>query len=269
MVVFSFVCITDLTCLFTWNLETYFQIFFGFDYENTSIILCRLMSFLQFFGLQSSALLLSFIPVDRFFSIISKPGSFITKLPFGSPRTSFIWSLSIIAFVFLLNSHILILNGTFQYSNQTILNETQISAEFECYFYSSLPQFLVVWDTVHIVIYSVIPTLWMSVFNFLIILKTLHLAKNLNRNNSQSIKLFKKRKKMTASLVIITFLFMIISFPDSIYFAFFRSDDLIRLGQLLDCILFLQHSTLFFSLYFSNIYFRKAVSRFFKQAHQK
>jgi len=85
-VVFSFISILDLLSLFTWNLDTFFRFFYDFSYEKKSFIACRLMVFLQYFSLESSGLLLSFISIDRYFTIISKPGSFVSKLPFGTPR---------------------------------------------------------------------------------------------------------------------------------------------------------------------------------------
>ena len=124
--VFSFISLLDLLSLFTWNLDSYFNIFYGFDYETKSFLACRLMVFLQFFGSDSSALLLSFISIDRYFTIISKPGSFVSKLPFGTARAAFIWSSSITIATFLLHSHILILNGYLdqpQYLNETVVYE--------------------------------------------------------------------------------------------------------------------------------------------------
>lgn len=50
MMTFSFISILDLISLFTWNLDTYFRIFSNNDYENNSLILCRLMVFLQYFS---------------------------------------------------------------------------------------------------------------------------------------------------------------------------------------------------------------------------
>ena len=111
MMVFSFISLTDLTCLFTWNLDIYFNLQLDFSFENKYLFSCRLMVFLQYFGMHSSALLLSFISIDRYFSVISKPGSFVSKLPLRTPRNAFIWSSIIIGFVIVLNSHILVLNG--------------------------------------------------------------------------------------------------------------------------------------------------------------
>lgn len=111
MIIFSFISILDFLSLFTWNLDSYFTLKYNFIYETKILAVCRIMVFLQYFGLQSSALLMSFISIDRFFTIISRPGSFVARLPFGKPRTAFIWSTSIVGFIFLLNSHFLFLGG--------------------------------------------------------------------------------------------------------------------------------------------------------------
>jgi len=277
MMVFSFISILDLLSLFTWNLDSYFSVFYDFSYEMKNLIVCRLMVFLQYFGIESSALLLSFISIDRYFTIISKPGSFVSRLPFGTPRTAFIWSSAITIFIFLLNSHILILNGYQdqpQYLNETstfkindsFLNNTQLklnySDDIHCYSYSSSFELSKFYDIIKMSIYSIIPFATMTFFNSLIIYQTLNIKQNLNRSNLQSVNIYRKKQQMTISLVIVTFIFLIMTLPNAIFFGFFSDNIRISkyIGILLDHIGFLHHSTLFFSLYFTNIYFRKAIS---------
>jgi len=282
MVVFSFISILDLLSLFTWNLDTYFRNFYEFDYEMKILIACRLMVFLQYFGLESSALLLSFISIDRYFTIISKPGSFVSKLPFGTPRNAFIWSSAIIIFIFLLNSHILILNGYLdqpQYLNETLtfeingsfINKTQLklnySDDIHCYSYSSSFHLLPFYDILEMSIYTLIPFAIMMIFNSLIIYKTFKMSRNLNRNDIQSVNTHKKKQQMTISLLIVTFIFLITSLPNTIFFSFYYTygNDIHKyIGGLTDHLLFLYHSTLFFSLFFTNTYFRKGILSLFQ-----
>ena len=91
--------------------------------------------------MHSSALLASFISIDRYFTIILRPGS---KLPFGTPRKALIWSATITLLVVLINFHILILNGhtTTAYENRTIsldINESifefKETSDFTCEVY--------------------------------------------------------------------------------------------------------------------------------------
>ena len=285
MMVFSFISILDLLSLFTWNLDSYFKIFYGFSYEDLSLLACRFMAFLQYFGLHSSALLLSFISIDRYFTIISKPGSLVSKLPFGTPRTSFIWSLSITITSFLFNSHILILNGYKdqpKYSNQTIeleingslINKTQLtfnySSNIHCYSYSASFHLSPFYDIIKMTVFSILPFTIMVFFNSSIIFKVLIMSRILNRNDVQSIKSYRKKLKMTISLLAVTFLFLIITLPNTIYFGFFYSNYKNNyIINAFDHLLFLHQSTLFFSLFFTNIYFRKAVLNFCWQKKTK
>jgi hypothetical protein len=97
--------------LFIWNLDHFYNFYFGTYYEFTQLWLCRLMLFIQYSSLQSSGWLLSFLCFDRFISVMSTPGSIYKKLPFGTPRTAVRWSILIIIFFMLFNSHILMFNG--------------------------------------------------------------------------------------------------------------------------------------------------------------
>jgi hypothetical protein len=194
------------------------------------------MVFLQFFSLESSGLLLSFISIDRYFTIISKPGSFVSKLPFGTPRTAFIWSSAITIFIFLLHAHILILNGYLdqtQYLNETLtfeingsfINKTKLklnySDDIHCYSYSSSFGLLPLYNILAMSIYSLIPFAIMMIFNSLIIYKTFKVSRNLNRNDIQSVNSYKKKRRMTMSLVVVTSLFLIFTLPNNIFYGFF------------------------------------------------
>ena len=273
MIIFSFISILDLLSLFTWNLDSYFTLKYNFIYETKILAVCRIMVFLQYFGLQSSALLMSFISIDRFFTIISRPGSFVARLPFGKPRTAFIWSTSIVGFIFLLNSHFLFLGGAAN-DPATILNKINTSLanisrsknfshpkELSCYFYTPTFRITSVWNKINIIIYSLIPSVVLIAFNSLIIIKTINFGKNLNRFNINSVNAFKRKRRMTVSLVSIAFLFLSMSLPNTIFYAFFYDKDdlfLKYLGVFTNDLLFLYHSTLFFNLSFTNVYFRRA-----------
>ena len=281
MVMFSFIAICDLISLFTWNLDTYFRMIYNFSYEIKYLSTCRLMVFLQYFGMESSGLLFSFISIDRYFTIVSRPGS---KLPFGTPKTSFIWSSIIVISMFVLNSHILFLNGfidsTPKFKNETIqikineslINQTKLSLfysdDINCYVYYPSFQFEVFWDRFKLVIYSIIPTIVMIIFNSLILIKTMHLGRQLNRNDERSIKAFKKKRRLTVSLIILTFLFPIMTLPNVIFYSFFyRFDPWMDkyLGGFTNNLTFFHHSVLFISLFLTNFYFRKAIFGVFRK----
>lgn len=267
MVVFSYIAILDSTALFTWNLDTYFRIFHDFEYENLSLVYCRLMVFLQYFGIESSALLLSFISIDRYFTIASKPGSIYSRLPFGTSKTSFIWSSLLTIFIFAFNSHILVLNGQTKILDSSNKTEFVNNSSIHCYYYSPTFSMLFIFNTIQMTFYSIVPVVLMIIFNSLIIYKTACLGKYLNRNNLKLIRLYQKKRRLTISLIIITFMFLLMSLPSTIFFAFFfgKNPYLDKfIGGLFDDIAFLHHASLFISLFLTNVYFRKAFCEKFK-----
>ncbi len=108
----SFVAVTDTLSLFCWNLDHYLEVNHNMRIENINITVCRISVFIQYTSLQTSALILSVLCIDRYVSITSKPGSFRrTSLPFNSPRSALIWSFSILVLDCLFNCHVLFLAG--------------------------------------------------------------------------------------------------------------------------------------------------------------
>ena len=80
------------------------------------------MIFIQYTSLQISAWLLCLLTIDRFVTVMGKPGSIYKKLPFSTPKTAFYWSIGIITIFVILNCHELFLNGF--YSQPQSVNET-------------------------------------------------------------------------------------------------------------------------------------------------
>lgn len=65
MVYLSFISITDSLSLLVWNLDHYLTPNHGIKIERISELVCRISTFEQFVSLQSSALLLSMVTIDR------------------------------------------------------------------------------------------------------------------------------------------------------------------------------------------------------------
>jgi hypothetical protein len=96
-------------------------------------------------------------------------------------------------------------------------------------------------------IYSIIPSLMMTIFNELLIIQIFKLGSNLNTTDRRLIEVNKKNKRhLTFSLIIIT-LFVILPICISRFVIFLE---------------FFYHSTLFFNLFFTIIYLKNAVYRF-------
>lgn len=250
MVILSFVCISDTSSLFIWNLNG-FLANFNLRIEYFNISTCKFFTFMQYSSLEISGLLLSLCSVDRYFTIVTKPGSFISKLPFGSYKSSFIWSVSIILFVCSLNSYLLLADRLLK-SNYN----------FECYVLVSGFRIYDTWDKIHLFLYSFIPFTIMAIFNFLLIRKT-RLSKKITPIGITQKS--KDRKNLTYTLFKISIAFILMTLPSTIAFGFLNDSNFdyimnkVILFKLLDNLSFFHHTTLFFTCFLSNFTFRNSV----------
>lgn len=113
MMFLSFVAVSDTIALFEWNLEHFVLLVFKYDIANVNLIYCKLFTFAQYASLQTSALILSVMCIDRYVTVMAMPGSFLHLLPFRTNKWAFIWSCSVVLFTIILNFHILIFNGLY------------------------------------------------------------------------------------------------------------------------------------------------------------
>jgi hypothetical protein len=217
----------------------------NFLFEFFNIASCKIFVFIQFFSLESSGFLLSMLSVDRYISVISIPGSFASRLPFRTPKSAHLWSCVIIGLVFILNCHILILNG---YYEQTF-EKNQTISKLICYKNINGFQLNPLWENVHLILYSLIPFIIMIVFNILLIKKISSIK---NSNKGSVIRNIK-------SILAITFLFLIMTLPSSVSYVFFQQTSPKMVLLLLDDLSFLNNSILFFSFFLTNLKFRKII----------
>lgn len=110
------------------------------------------------------------------------------------------------------------------------------------------------------IFYIIIPFLIMITFNTLLIVNLKHKLSKFP-NNGQI--LVKRRPNLTVSLIILSFLFLVMTIPGTMLFGFFFEDILSNLNQtfifLIDDITFLNHAMIFFISFLSNKKFRKAI----------
>ena len=263
IVILSFICVSDTLSLFTWNLD-HFLVRYDIYVEDINLTSCKIFSFMQYSSLQVSALLLSLCSIDRYFKIASKPGNLISKLPFGTFRSSLIWSISIISFICLLNSILLI--------SDRIVTKNKI----DCYVLANGLKVNDSWDKLHMFIYSFIPFVIMTIFNVLLIkkmrlsIKINHvIVSNNNNNNNHS-----NKKNISLTLLIISFVFLVMTFPSTIAFSFLadiqdNNATARSIFHLLDHLSFLYHTTLFFNCYLTNLKFRNFVFDCIKMMNPK
>jgi hypothetical protein len=260
MVILSFYCVTSTISLFTWNLNHFIHPNYLFKIEEINIYTCKIFLFIQYFGLHSSALLLSFVSIDRYFTVISKPGSFLSKLPFGSIRSSILWSIFIVTLAAFLNLFLLILER-----NEKSINNIKIVDCYDNYF-------IVTWGKVHLYLNCILPFSIMFIFNCLLIKKTFRRSNNgsfnqsRNKNKSKQLSHEKKMKNLTNSLLFITFSFLFLTLPSSIAYGFFYFDIYFtspgyvqNIFIFLDQLSFLNYASIFFNCFITNLKFRKII----------
>lgn len=275
MVYLSIVVVADTLSLFGWNLDHFTVTNFNIHMEFVNLFLCKFISFFQYFLLQFSGTILSMVSIDRFVTIRTTPGSFYAKLPFGTAKSACAWSLIIATLLFILNVHILILNGFYtdqQFRNRTLneSNETELylyaPSQLKCYIYKSGFRLFPVWDQVHLLLYNFIPGGIMLVFNILLIKTTLLPSRRVGSKpmNSSDVNAARKKKNLTVSLLVVTFAFIIQTYPATVGFGY-MSDYLFTLdhGQLtlniLDYFAFSYHVSMFFFTFVSHRKFRQIV----------
>lgn len=261
----AFMSMSDTFTLFTYNLDHYYNYFYGHYYESTSLALCRLMPFLQYVSLNSSTWLLTLLTIDKYLILSIRPGSFYYKM--SSPKYATLFSSLVILFFSILNSHILMFNGF--YSNNS--NITNKSESLQCGYYSSGFQLFPLWDQVGLYTTFMVPSVLMITFDILFILKMQRLKKK---------KSNKKIKNLTISIIFLTVLFMIMNSPSYLYWGYFFADTkrmygdfAYVVGGFLDSIMFFNHTCIFLTSYLTNSKFRLAVKttlvKFFRTINRK
>ena len=254
MVYLSFVAVFDTLALFEWNLNHYTSSIFDIEISSISIPICRIYTFMQYTSLQASALIMSAMCIDRYITVASLPGSFLYRLPFRTNRTAFIWSTAIVLFTILLNSQILFSLGIYIESGS---NSTDLKVDCRKYSYGFDSN---IWDQVNILFLDLVPFLVMITFNLLLIIN----IKKTNINHSQNRKSEVKKRNLTITLLFVSFLFLVITVPSNILFAYFYDLVLSTLSlqfiYIVDDIFFLNNCNLFFVCFLSNPKFRKSIT---------
>lgn len=278
MVFMSFVAIFGTTSLFVWNLNHFLEPNFDIRLEYVNDFTCKFLIFIQYFSLQAIGLLLSVMCVDRFVSIMSTPGSIYSRLPFSTTKSSFIWSFCIIFFLFLLNFHILIFNGNYQHIrgmrnvttteiiNGTLITRIEMQINYQvCYWYNPDFRLYPTWDHVNLGLYNFFPFTVMLVFNSLLITKTLMLNSSIKSStNKDQIKSIIKKRRLTISILSITFAYIILTLPVTImtgfyFYYFFSIPNGMSILSMMDSFAYLFHSTLFINCMATNVKFRRYV----------
>ncbi|CAF1006124.1 unnamed protein product [Adineta ricciae] len=192
------IAISDILMLYGWNFDHYIYPMYGFYLQRTTLSACKFLSFLNYFAPQSSAWLRIFISLDRYLSL-----SRLHRTWFSDSKHILIIIASIIIFFFFLNFHFFIYTCYYNRSGTVNIN----SLLFKLY---------PTWDYVNLAFYNFLPLIWMIILNSGVIYHLINLRRTTSLQNSRI-----QHRAISITLVITTFLFLIMTVPASVGFTFF------------------------------------------------
>ena len=218
------IALFDILMLFGWNLDHYLVIIHEFYILKYSLVTCKLICFISYVTPQTSAWLRVFVSLDRYLSLSRR-----SRTCFNQSKTILIIIICVISIFILLNLHILIF-GCYYRKNNTISVQAQS--------YRIYP----LWDYVNLGVYNCAPFICLVILNSGVIYHLIELRRTTMIRNSRI-----RHRPITLTLVITTFLFLIMTIPATVAYAFFPKANLTLL-HFLDGILYTYH-VLSFPLY--------------------
>lgn len=219
------IAIFDILMLYGWNLDHYVYNVHGILLQKSSILLCKILSFLNYFAAQSSAWLRVFMCFDRYMSL-----SRLHRTWLNQPRNILLIILSIVGLFTLLNFHIILFACFYTEKGKISVN----ARRYHIYPY---------WDWFNLAVYNCIPFALMAIFNSGVIYHLIQLRRSSTIRNSRI-----QHRAISVTLVITTFLFSLMTIPATVSFAFFYSTASVTILHLLDSVLYTYH-VLSFPLY--------------------
>ena len=219
------IAIFDILMLYGWNLDHYMTTIHGFSFPETSISACKFFGFLNYYAAQSSAWLRVFVCFDRYLSL-----SRLHRTWFSKSNHVLIIIGSILVVFLLLNFHFFIFACFYDAAGQ--INQ-------ESWLYQIYP----LWDFINLGVYNCVPFVLMSIFNSGVIYHLIRVRRTSTVQNSRI-----KHRAISITLVITTFLFLLMTVPATVAYALFSyANEAILIA--LDGLLYTYHA-LSFPLYF-------------------
>ena len=218
------IAIFDILMLYGWNFDHYVYPIYGFYLQRLTVGSCKFLSFLNYFAAQSSAWLRVFICLDRYLSL-----SRLHRTWFSDSKHILMIITGIMVFFTLLNLHFIIFACYYTSGGKVSIN-------------SSLFVLYPTWDYVNLTFYNFLPFILMVTLNSGVIYHLINLRRATTLQNSRI-----QHRAISITLVITTFLFLMMTVPSTVGFAFFCCDNMLVLRSL-DCILYSYH-ILSFPLY--------------------
>ena len=210
--------IFDILMLYGMNFDHFLAGAFEFTIQTRSIPLCRFLSFFNYFVPQASAWLRVFVCMDRYLSLSR------TRMGQLSRPTMILINIACTLIVLASVNSIFFVYGC-------SLNK-QGSIRRQSWAFKIYP----LWNYVHLGVYNALPFLLMSLFNCGIIYHVYQLRQRTLVRNRRI-----QRLAISVTLVITTVLFLIMTIPANVIFAFFSSRVDVLLRRFLDGVSYTYH----------------------------
>jgi len=212
------IAIFDILMLYGWNLDHYLSGAHGYTLQTYNVPACKFFSFLNYFAAQVSAWLRVFICLDRYLSL-----SRLHKTWFSQSKHVLI-IINCILIVFTIINFPMFLFACYYNADGTVNAD------------SHLYQVYPMWDYMNLGFYNCAPFLFMVIFNSGVIYHLILLQKTSTVQNSQI-----QHRSISITLVITTFLFLIMTIPGTVAYAFFSSTASVAALHAFDAILYTYH----------------------------
>ncbi len=216
------IAIFDILMLYGWNLDHYISSVYGLLLQRYSIILCKILSFLNYFAAQTSAWLRVFMCLDRYISL-----SRLQPTWFNRSKNVLISIICIIIMFALFNFHIILFARFYKNDGKINVNARQ---------YKIYP----LWDYINLGLYNCVPFILMIIFNSGVIYHLIRLRRISSVQNSRI-----HHRAISITLLLTTFLFLLMTIPATVSFAFFYSTASLPLLHILDSMLYTYHISSF------------------------
>lgn len=213
------VAFADLCSLYSWNFNLFYKHLinrYQNDFEDSSLIACRILSFIGFVSLQLSSWYLTLVSVDRCLNL----HFLFWHRQTGQANRAVHIILCVTMIIVLINSHLLFFNGYEQSNCQPFQKRTCII----CYTHINDPYYIFPkWEKIHVIIYNLIPFLIMFVSNYFIIRRSIpSKIPRLSLPYENNYRL-RKQRQLTYLLLLVIILFVVLTTPVMIYNVFLRN----------------------------------------------
>lgn len=212
------IAIFDILMLYGWNFDHFLSHAYGFTLLRQTVVSCKIVSFLNYFAPQGSAWLRVFVCLDRYLSL-----SRLHKTWFSQSKNVRIIIGGILTVTTIINFHFFPFVCFYQ-ANAKVSPEGRL--------YTVYP----LWDYINLALYNCIPFVFMGIFNTGVIYHLIQIRKNSSVQNSRI-----HHRSISITLLITTWLFLIMTTPATISFAFFAAYISRVFLQIFDSVLYTYH----------------------------